>query len=118
MVRFIVDTQLPPVLATFLRRKGFDALHTTDFPKANKLSDAQIRGIASEEGRIVITKDDDFADYFWNKGTPPEILLLTIGNIKNNDLIDLFDLNLSIIVNLFESEAGMVVFGRNRIVAY
>jgi len=118
MLRFIVDTQLPPVLATFLRRKGLDALHTTDFPKAHWLSDAQVRRIATEENRIVVTKDDDFADYFWNMGTPPKILLLTIGNIKNNDLIDLFELNLSSIMNLFENEARMVVFGRNKIVAY
>lgn len=70
LLKFIVDTQLPPVLATYLRRKGLDATHTTHYPEAQFLSDSQIRKIAVEEDRIVITKDDDFADYFWAKGAP------------------------------------------------
>ena len=71
MQRYIVDTQLPPVLATYLRRKGLDCLHITNYPTAQFLSDSEIREIAISENRIIITKDEDFADFFWIKGFPP-----------------------------------------------
>ncbi len=118
MLRFIVDTQLPPVLASFLRRKGYDATHTTDYPLAQYLADQQIRQIALTEDRIIITKDDDFLDYFWARGAPPKLLKVAIGNIRNNDLIDLFELNLQTINKLFGDNAQVVVFGHNSLVSY
>lgn len=118
VLHFIVDTQLPPVLATYLRRKGFDATHTTNYPSVQFLSDAEIRSIALEESRIIITKDEDFSDYYWVKGSPPRVLQLTLGNIRNNDLIDLLERNLPQIVNFFEQGAGFVIFGRAELIAY
>lgn len=117
-LHFIVDTQLPPVLATYLRRKGFNATHTINYPSAQFLSDAEIRSIAIEENRIIITKDEDFSDYYWVKGTPPRVLQLTLGNIRNNDLVDLIESNLPQIVTLFEQGAGFVIFGRTELIAY
>ncbi len=118
MSRFLVDTQLPPVLATYLRRKGWDAVHTTDYPKAQFLADAEIRSIATAENRIVITKDEDFANYFWTKGSPPRVLLLTVGNIKNNALIDLFETDFDKAIQLFEQNCNLVIFGNVNLVAY
>ncbi|HAK77896.1 MAG TPA: hypothetical protein DCR35_11265 [Runella sp.] len=118
LLKFIVDTQLPPVLATYLRRKGLDATHTTHYPEAQFLSDSQIRKIAVEEDRIVITKDDDFADYFWAKGAPPRVLQLSVGNIRNNELVDLFEENMIQILTFFEENADFVIFGHASLVAY
>lgn len=117
-LRFIVDTQLPPVLATYLRRKGFEATHTTNYPDAQFLSDAQIRVIAVEENRIIVTKDEDFADYYWAKGVPPRVLQLTLGNIRNNDLVDLIESNLPQVINLFKQGVGFIIFGRSELIAY
>lgn len=55
-MRFIVDTQLPPRLAKFLKDKGFDTLHTTDFRDGHLLDDETIRKIAISENRIIISK--------------------------------------------------------------
>jgi predicted nuclease of predicted toxin-antitoxin system len=62
MVRFLVDTQLPPLLAAYLMSKGYDALHTTFFENGHLLKDAEISIIAKNENRIIITKDSDFLD--------------------------------------------------------
>ena len=118
MLRFIIDTQLPPVLATYLRRKGLDAVHTTNYPRAQFLTDAEIREIAINEFRIVITKDEDFADYFWAKGSPPRVLFLTTGNIKNNDLIDVFESNIIPLLQLFEKGSDLVIFNSVKLIAY
>jgi hypothetical protein len=42
MLRFIVDTQLPPLLATYLKSKGNDAIHTTYFKDGHLLQDSEI----------------------------------------------------------------------------
>jgi predicted nuclease of predicted toxin-antitoxin system len=89
--KFIVDTQLPPVLASFLQRKGFDAIHTTSFPEGQLLEDEQISQIAIEQNRIIITKDSDFSEHYFLKGSPPKVLHLSVGNVRNRDLIDWLD---------------------------
>ena len=62
--RFIIDTQLPPVLAAFFRREGYDAVHTTAFNKGHLLAAETIRQIAVQQERIVVTKDTDLPEYF------------------------------------------------------
>ena len=118
MAKFMVDTQLPSVLATYLCHKGLDAIHTTYFQEGHLLQDAEIRDIATEENRIVVTKDKDFLEHFLLKGIPPKVLLLQFGNIKNNDLLEMFGLHLSEILLLFEEEAELVVFSRENVVSY
>ncbi|MDR3219186.1 MAG: DUF5615 family PIN-like protein [Dysgonamonadaceae bacterium] len=58
-LRFLVDTQLPPSLAEFLKRRGFDATHVIDHPKGALTSDKEIIAIAKNELRIIITKDSE-----------------------------------------------------------
>jgi predicted nuclease of predicted toxin-antitoxin system len=48
------------MLATYLRWKGFDAIHTTHFPEGHLLQDADISKIAIEGERVIITKNSDF----------------------------------------------------------
>ena len=64
MLRFIVDTQLPPSLSDFFKKKRFDATHVVDYALGALTTDNEIISIATEENRIVVTKDFDFFDYF------------------------------------------------------
>jgi predicted nuclease of predicted toxin-antitoxin system len=90
-IRFIVDTQLPPSLAEFFKRRGFDAKHVIDYPQGALTTDEEIIRIAKEELRIIVTKDSDFMNYYFLKGFPPAILLLQLGNIKNSKLFAFLD---------------------------
>ena len=82
-MKFLVDTQLPFKLSSYLKRKGYDSIHTTDTPDGHLLNDEKIVLIAIESGRSVITKDSDFKENFRMKGAPPSVLYLTFGNISN-----------------------------------
>ena len=117
-LRFLIDTQLPPVLAAYLRRKGFDALHTTTFEQGHLLADADIRRIAQQQQRIVVTKDSDFSNHFHVAGAPPRVLYLTLGNCRNHELINWLDLHLGMICQLFSVGASMVVASRQQLVSY
>jgi predicted nuclease of predicted toxin-antitoxin system len=116
-MRFIVDTQLPPRLAGYLRSKGYDCIHTTYFENGHLLQDTEIIVIALEEDRTIISKDADFSDHYFLKGAPPKILLLQFGNISNSDLIEYFEKYLDYIVQAFERGSDYVQFSREGIVA-
>lgn len=117
-MKFIIDTQLPPRLARFLKKMGYDSVHTTHYPDGHLLDDQEIVFIAKSEERTVVTKDSDFLDNFVLKGAPPKVLLVEFGNISNNDLIQLFQQDLDNIVELFNDGNNLVVFRRDEIVAF
>ena len=102
-MKFIVDAQLPYGVALFLRERGFDAIHTNDLPDKEFTKDSQIRSIATEENRVVITKDYDFMDSYILKKIPQKLLIVTTGNIKNKQLFDLWQKNWELILHLFET---------------
>jgi predicted nuclease of predicted toxin-antitoxin system len=100
-MKFLVDAQLPRKLAIFLQDAGFDVRHTLSLPKANKTSDQFINEISLLEQRIVITKDADFVDSFFVQDMPWKLLLVSTGNIRNTELLNLFVNNLDDLTNGF-----------------
>ena len=93
-MKFIVDAQLPKSLARLLREYGYDAIHTLELPNRNRTEDSEINEISFEEQRVVISKDSDFFDTYFSKKEPWKLLFLTVGNISNDELLQLFRNNL------------------------
>ncbi len=86
-----------------LRDSGFDVTHTDDLPHKERTTDNQIRTIAKEETRIVITRDNDFFDSYILSKSPSRLLLISTGNIINRDLFILFKKNLELLTSYFET---------------
>lgn len=106
-MKFLIDAQLPKKLAQFFRERGFDAVHTLELPNKNITDDLEINQISLAEQRIVISKDADFYDSYSVKQEPYKLLYLTTGNIRNKDLLKLFDKNFVLIVRSLKN--GSVV---------
>jgi len=106
-LKFLIDAHLPKALAEFLRERGFDAIHTLDLPAGNDSDDLVINEVSIAEQRVVISKDSDFYDSYSHKQEPFKLLYLTTGNIKNKDLIELFNKNLLLIIHSLQN--GSVV---------
>lgn len=87
--RFIVDAQLPKSLAVRLTELGYDAIHVKELPAGGDTSDSEITRVADLDRRIVVTKDADFRHTHETGGHPRRLLLVTVGNIKNRDLLAL-----------------------------
>lgn len=103
MTRFLVDQQLPHALATHLTSLGHDATHLKDYPSGTRLDDAKVAQIADAEGRIVVTKDDDFrVSHLLNK-RPARLLHVTCGNISTPDLLALVDRHYTELVATLET---------------
>ena len=73
-------------MSGWLRVGGCDAIHTLDLPDANRTSDEEVIAFADREGRVVATKDADFVDSHVLFGRPSKLLLVSTGNIRNQDL--------------------------------
>ena len=81
-MRFLVDAQLPLILAEELVKSGYHAIHTRDLPRENLTSDQEIRRIADLEDMVVVSKENDFVISHLLHKSPRKILILSTGNIK------------------------------------
>jgi predicted nuclease of predicted toxin-antitoxin system len=96
-VKFLIDAQLPRSLSDFFKSEGYDSIHTIELPKANDTHDNEILKICLHENRIVVSKDADFLQSFLVNKSPEKLILVKTGNIRNEELIALFKLNLEYI---------------------
>jgi len=84
-VKFLVDAQLPPALARWLREAGHEAEHVED-AGLREANDGAIWAHALHTGAIIVTKDEDFAARSVQTTTAPVILWLRVGNTTNRVL--------------------------------
>jgi predicted nuclease of predicted toxin-antitoxin system len=101
-VRFLIDGQLPPALAARLNAIGHDALHIYDIGLGDS-GDAEIWQRAKNDGRIIITKDEDFVALANREGSGPAVLWVRVGNTTNRALWSALLPRLPEIVAAFES---------------
>jgi predicted nuclease of predicted toxin-antitoxin system len=97
---------------------GCDAAHTLDLPGRNLTSDDDVISTADRDARIVVTKDADFVDSHLLLGKPEKLLLISIGNISNDELEPLITAMLTDLIREFESarfieihRTGLIVRG-------
>jgi len=100
-MRFIIDAQLPIRLSNWLCVQGHDAIHTLSLPEKNHTSDRSIADMADESDRIVVSKDSDFTTLKLLTGKPKKLLIIKTGNLGNDELLKIFEVNLKTIEKLF-----------------
>jgi len=104
-VRVLVDAHLPYHLSEFLSAHKIQSKHTLDIPKKNATSDSEIIRFADDENRIMISKDSDFLDNYILDGSPKKLLIVSTGNINNQNLVRLLEKNLETLKSLFEEHS-------------
>lgn len=115
-MKFLVYAQLPRSLASFLRERGFDAIHTSELPNGNDTDDAEINRLSLSDQRIVISKDGDFYNGFTPKKEPYKLLHIRTGNTSNAKLIEIFDKNIGAILSNLD-EGDVVEIDQHYIIA-
>lgn len=114
-MKFLVDAHLPRKLAIQLKEMGYDTRHTLGLPLGNRTTDQFINELSITEQRVVITKDADFVDSFWLQDQPWKLLLVSTGNIRNDELKALFHNNMDRIYTGFE-EFRFIELTRDRLI--
>lgn len=85
-----IDAQLPPALAAWLTEWGAVARHVADLAMLTA-PDAGIFAAARRARAIVVTKDEDFVRLLEARGAPPQVVWVTVGNVRNARLRMLFE---------------------------
>jgi predicted nuclease of predicted toxin-antitoxin system len=84
-VKFLVDAQLPPAVARWLREVGHDAQAVREVG-LREAEDDDIWQHALATGAAILTKDEDFPHRAQQTDTSPVIVWLRIGNTSNHAL--------------------------------
>jgi predicted nuclease of predicted toxin-antitoxin system len=106
-VRFLVDTQLPAALARWLREKGHQADHVLDV-NLGQSKDTPIWQYAQEHGAVLVTKDEDFAEWV-RRGRPgPSVVWLRVGNSSTRNRLLWLEQLLPLIVQQLEQNDRLI----------
>lgn len=115
-MKFLIDAQLPPRLAGWLGARGHEAQHVVELPGGLEMRDAGIWDHATRGALVIVTKDKDFLDLAAVRGTPPIVLLLSVGNASNVLLLQLLDAAWPVLsAELERADVGVVVLERDRV---
>jgi predicted nuclease of predicted toxin-antitoxin system len=85
-VKFLIDAQLPPALARFLKEAGYEAEHLIDKGLENS-DDSPVWDYAVSTAAVIVTKDEDFAARIQMYPEGPAVVWLRIGNCSNRALL-------------------------------
>ena len=89
-MKFLVDNQLPPALAQYLQKRGFDCEHVLDVGLAQSL-DGEICRYAESHDRIIVSKDEDFLYLAMQSKAKIRLLWVRLGNCRTTALLAAFD---------------------------
>jgi predicted nuclease of predicted toxin-antitoxin system len=85
-VKFIVDNQLPVALAQHMRDRGLDCQHVLEAGLADA-TDIAICRHAEFQGRIIISKDEDFFYFANQRHAKIKLIWVRLGNCRTPALL-------------------------------
>lgn len=88
-MRWLVDAQLPPALATWLMAQGHTAEHVFDVGLC-RASDAEIWKRATDTGAVIVSKDEDFSLRVQLEEAGPQVIWVRYGNTRQAELLRRF----------------------------
>jgi predicted nuclease of predicted toxin-antitoxin system len=101
-MKFLVDANLPPGLADWLRANQCEAVHISDLLGLTS-DDRAVFDFAREHGYIIVTKDEDFAALTTLTAGPAPVVWLRLGNATNDCLRNWLEPLLPVIVHRLAS---------------
>jgi predicted nuclease of predicted toxin-antitoxin system len=111
-MRFLIDAQLPPVLARWFQEQGYESRAVRD-EGLRDADDSTIWRFALDNGWVIVTKDEDFAARSAQSKTGPQIVWVRIGNSTNRELVEFLNPLFTQILEALEAGNRLVEVKRN-----
>ena len=109
-MRFLIDAQLPPRLASTLRRADHEADHVFDLGLLTT-PDIEIWRHAEKTGAVILTKDADFAAMRIHAASGPAVVWIRLGDATNAELERVLKAALPEILSAIEAEERVIEIG-------
>ena len=93
-MRFLCDVHISHKIVKYLYSLGFETFHVNQILDRWSTKDNDICNYADTNDLIVITKDQDFRDSHFVKNTPGKLIKVNLGNISNQELIEILTENI------------------------
>jgi predicted nuclease of predicted toxin-antitoxin system len=106
-VKFLIDNQLPHLLATWFTSHGHEAFHVLDVSLA-QAKDRSIWDYAEAKGIVLVTKDHDFSQWASVPDSNVRVVWVRLGNCRTKTLLAAFDSLLPQILAALESGSRLV----------
>jgi predicted nuclease of predicted toxin-antitoxin system len=106
-LKFLVDNQLPLALARWLEKRGLEVKHVLDV-QLNEQKDPAIWQYAIANHFVIISKDEDFADWVHVRHPKTPVVWVRLGNCRNDDLFAAFTRALPLLVQRLEAGETLV----------
>ena len=89
-MKFLVDNQLPAALARFLAAHAHDAQHVLDL-RMDEAGDRDIWHHAVSQGRVVVSKDEDFLHFATRPDAATSFVWVRLPNCRKQTLLAAFE---------------------------
>jgi predicted nuclease of predicted toxin-antitoxin system len=99
-MRFLCDVHISYKIVNFLCSLGHEAIHVNEILQKSQTKDSDISKYADLKDFILISKDSDFKGSFFIKRTPKKLIKINLGNISNQNLIEILSNNIAKIQTL------------------
>jgi predicted nuclease of predicted toxin-antitoxin system len=108
-MRLLLDMNLPPAMALWLRGEGHDAVHLRELGLSS-LPDRDVLARAAAEDRIVVTFDLEFGDIVGSfTGAGPGVMILRLRSPRQAHLRNRVRIALSLTEKTLETGAIVLV---------
>ncbi len=101
-MKFLVDNQLPEALARFLNEREHDARHVLEL-QLDAADDAEIWRHAVSEGRVVVSKDEDFTYLAGQPTAATALVWVRLPNCRTRALLAAFERALPALISALEA---------------
>lgn len=112
-MKAICDVHISYQLVKFLCERGIETIHVNSLPQKSETPDAILAEYADEHDMVLITKDEDFKNSHLVKSKPAKLIRITLGNISNKDLVEIFDKNLLLIISKMKEPICFIEIGKS-----
>jgi predicted nuclease of predicted toxin-antitoxin system len=111
-VRFLLDANISPLVATRLIEAGHSAVHVRDVG-LRAASDEQIMDVAAQEDRVIVSQDIDFTNllYYRRASRPSLILLRNLPEVTAAQIAQLITANLPQLEDSLSDGAAVSIVG-------
>jgi len=99
-MKFLCDVHISYKVLKYLKTIDEASLHINEILDKWHTSDKAISEYADENDFVVVSKDADFVNSFFIKQTPKKLIKVSLGNISNVQLIQIFKTHTQAILNL------------------